>query len=185
MARVALLLSILAALCAPAVPASAEVAPPHGDEIPPGADAILAGTTASMVTALADTTWCGTQTSADDVEHQAAAGNAIKVVYAHAADEPDRFAQYADVIQADVKAVADAFLSASSTVKTVRFDLGTACGPSYVDVQAVTLPHARASYFDASGLLVDALRDDLKPWMTSPECPNFTMSGACTPVFLV
>ena len=184
MARAALLSVLVALLCA--APASAAISPPpHGDEIPPSEE--LAASGGSLVTALADATWCGQQTSADDVTDQAAIGNTIKVVYARAADQPDRFAQYANVIQADVKAVADAFLAASDDVKTVRFDLGTSCGPTYVDVQSVTLPRNRADYM-AMGFTtrVTTLSNDLKPLVAgSPSCVTVTSNGTCTRDFLV
>src|SRR3954467_12916605 len=106
MARAALL-SVLALLLF-AAPASATLAPPHGDEIPPGADAVLADAAGPVMTALAPGTWCGEEAGADDVVHQVALGNAIKVVYAHASDRPDNFDAYKDVIQSDIKAVADA-----------------------------------------------------------------------------
>src|SRR3954469_21458333 len=70
----------------------------HGDRIPRGADRrhgrMARMATSPVASELADG-WCGSSApAADDVVDQAAAGNAIKIVYAHPADVPDRLAQY-------------------------------------------------------------------------------------------
>ena len=184
MRRALLLSALVALLCA--APASASLAPPHGDEIPPGADAVLADAAGTITTSLASGTWCGTETAADDVTHQAAFGNAIKLVYAYASDQPNHFDDYKDVIQSDVKAVADAMLAASNGEKTVRFDLGTSCGPEYVDIQSVALPRTRATYQAmGSSARFNAVASDLSSHVTSDAwCPAI---GAidCTRDFLV
>src|SRR4051794_35287486 len=73
--------------------------------------------------------WCGTETTGDDTAHAAtpAAKAQFKVVYAFAADRPDRFAGWKDAIQANV-AVVERFLSAQDGgTKAPRFDMGTSC----------------------------------------------------------
>jgi hypothetical protein len=70
----------------------------------------------------------------------------FKVVYAYAADRPDRFAGFKDALQADM-AITERFLSAQSGgTKAVRFDMGTRCGPQYADLRVVALPGPRAAY---------------------------------------
>jgi|tagenome__1003787_1003787.scaffolds.fasta_scaffold20853617_2 hypothetical protein len=183
MARAALL-SVLALLLF-AAPASATLAPPHGDAIPPGADAVLADAAGPVMTSLASGSWCGDETPADDVVHQATLGNAIKVVYAYTPGA-NHFDAYTDVIQSDIKAVADAMLDASNGEKTVRFDVGTSCGPTYVDIQSVPLPRSRATYraMDASTRF-GAVADDLDSLVAgSPSCPVVSWDQ-CSRDFLV
>src|SRR3954449_1494248 len=87
------------------------------------------------------TTWCGQETTANNGGDPAKAY--FKVVYAYAADRPNRFAGWKDALQADV-AIVQRFLSAQDGgSKALRFDMGTACGPKYVDIQSVQLPGAR------------------------------------------
>src|SRR4051812_22456689 len=105
---------------------------------------------------LADS-WCGTETGADGTAN-AVGGATVKVVYAHPADVPDRFAAYADLIQADARGIADAVVSASAGARGVRFDVGTACGSNYVDIASVALPRTRGAYL---GLDLDSRADQL------------------------
>src|SRR3954469_21360494 len=112
MARATLVLACLLALLA-AAPAEALR---HGDRIPRGADGHLRSkharaAAAGAVSQLASAPWCGTATTTDDVAHQSTLGNAVKVVYAHTSDKPDRSAGYADVVQRDLKLVTEAFLA--------------------------------------------------------------------------
>ncbi|HEY3186549.1 MAG TPA: PKD domain-containing protein, partial [Solirubrobacteraceae bacterium] len=198
-AALALALLVVAAL-AGAAPAAARRAPvkhpalrvvSHGDRIPRGADrrlrrqvrrGRLARAAAAVPEAPLAGTWCGAATAADDVVHQAAAGKAIKVVYAHPADVPDRFESYASVIAAAINVVQGAFLEATGGERTVRFDVGTPCGANYLDIQSVTLPKPAAQY---SADDVATLTGDLKPLVAgSPSCPTVT-STACTRDFLV
>src|SRR3954447_19636728 len=109
------------------------------------------------------TAWCGDETGADDTAHAAtpAAKAQFKVVYAFAADRPDRFAGWKDAIQANV-AVVERFLSAQDGgTKALRFDMGTSCGPQYADIQVVPLPGPRSSYEDNFGAIASAVRSAL------------------------
>ncbi|WP_028068068.1 hypothetical protein [Solirubrobacter soli] len=102
--------------------------------------------------------WCGEPRGDDDVAHAATAGARIKVVYAFAADRPNRFAEWADALQADV-AITQRFLSAQTGGrKALRFDMGTSCGPTFADIQTVALPGPRAQYADDFGALASAVR---------------------------
>ena len=207
MPRAALAFALLALVAlVGAAPASAHRPAPkrpavrvvsHGDRIPRDADRRLrrqarrarARAAAAIPDAPLAPTWCGAPTAADDIVHQAAAGNAIKVVYAHPADVPDNFASgkhYADVIAAAIKLVQGAFLDATGGARTVRFDVGTSCGANYLDIQSVTLPRPASAY---SASDTTTLTGDLKPLVTSgtPSCPTIpsTPGPSCTRDFLV
>src|SRR6185436_2569106 len=78
-------------------------------------------------------------------------------VYAYAADRPDRFAGWKNAIQANV-AIVQRFLSAQDGgTKGLRFDMGTACGPQYADIQVVPLPGPRAAFVDNFGAVASAV----------------------------
>src|SRR4051812_27084028 len=51
------------------------------------------------------TAWCGTETGADNAAVTPVAKAQFKVVYAFAADQPDRFAGWKDALQANVAIV--------------------------------------------------------------------------------
>src|SRR3954451_4459774 len=139
--RRAATLVVLLAVAVPAAPAAAARSHhrprvrvrvvSHGDRISRGADrrrGRLARMAGSRVPSQLADGWCGAPPpAADDVVDQAAAGNAIKVVYAHPADVPDRLAQYAPKIEAAVKAVQQSFLDATGGDRTLRLDVGTSC----------------------------------------------------------
>ncbi len=96
------------------------------------------------------TTWCGDELTGNDTAHAATPANApqFKLVYAYAADRPDRFTGWASALQANV-AIVERFLSAEDGgKKALRFDMGTRCGPQYVDIQSVRLPGPRSTYAD-------------------------------------
>ena len=93
-------------------------------------------------------TWCGDELTAEGTTNASVPASApqFKVVYAYAADRPDRFAGFQDALQADV-AIADRFLSAQSGgTRAIRFDMGTRCGPRYADIRVVALPGPRSAY---------------------------------------
>src|SRR4051812_34384153 len=101
------------------------------------------------------TTWCGQETTGDNDGDPAKAY--FKVVYAYAADRPNRFAGWKDALQANA-AVVERFLSAQDGgTKAIRFDMGTNCGPQYVDIQVVPLPGPRSSYADNFGAISGAV----------------------------
>jgi hypothetical protein len=92
--------------------------------------------------------WCGDELTAEGTVNASVPASAaqFKVVYAYAADRPDRFAGFRDALQADV-AITERFLSAQSGgTRTIRFDMGTRCGPQYADIQVVALPGPRSAY---------------------------------------
>ncbi len=105
------------------------------------------------------TTWCGDETTVDNVANAATppAKAQFKLVYAFAADRPNRFAGWKDALQANA-AIVQRFLSAQDGgTKAVRFDMGTRCGAQYVDIQIVQLPGARSAYADNFGAISSAV----------------------------
>jgi hypothetical protein len=124
-----------------------------GDPVVPGDPVIAAaGETAAELAAAGVTSvgleaapWRGTERPVD-YPASTSSGSKIKVIYAYAADQPDRFAQYADLMQTDAKAIAETVAAASGGAKTLRFDTGTDGGAGYVDIASVRLPQAAAFY---------------------------------------
>ena len=100
--------------------------------------------------------WCGDETGSNLAD--SSTKPQFKVVYAFAADRPDRFAGWVNALQANV-AIVDRFLSANDGgTKAIRFDMGTRCGPQYVDVQTVQLPGPRSAYVDNFGAIAGAVQ---------------------------
>jgi hypothetical protein len=92
--------------------------------------------------------WCGQESYTDDTQHAVTPLGVpvIKVVYARASDQPDRFAAWASVLQTNVSLISRYLAYESGNTKTVRFDMGTSCGPQYLDIQSVVLPGPASSY---------------------------------------
>jgi hypothetical protein len=89
------------------------------------------------------TSWCGDERSSDDREHEFANGEfRYHAVYAYPADGESRLRTHADAIQAD--AFQASGLLESQYGRALRFDLGTSCGPQYLDVSAIRLPQTTA-----------------------------------------
>jgi len=157
--RLLLAVLVLAAL-APAAPASA-----HG---PGGLDGLaslithrdtraelaqvdVAATAAAAAAPSAlPATWCGDPRTSDDTANaaQPASTPRFKLVYAHPADRPDRFAGWSHALQANVALVQRFLASQSGGRKALRFDMGTRCGPQFVDLQVVHLTSPRSAYVD-------------------------------------
>ena len=153
----------------------------HGDrDIPKGSDAGLkrlarraalrslragGGLGASIADAPPQlaSTWCGIERSTDDTANVAASsGSYFKLLYVYPAGEPDRFGLYANLIQGDMRAINDVMVAASGGAKGIRFDVGTVCGNTNVDIASIQLAHTRAQFlamgFDAR---LAALRADI------------------------
>jgi hypothetical protein len=94
------------------------------------------------------TAWCGGETTGDNPAITAASKAQFKVVYAFAADRPDRFAGWKDAIQANISIVQRFLSSQDGGTKALRVDMGTSCGANYVDIMTVPLPGPRSSYAD-------------------------------------
>ena len=109
-------------------------------------------------------TWCGIQTATDDTVDDVYPDTdpAFKLVYAYASDQSDRFAALADKLQASVSLLTRYMAGQSDGEKTVRFDLGTNCGPQYVDIQTVALPQPKSYYVIAGVPQFNRLNDDVR-----------------------
>jgi hypothetical protein len=139
-------------LCAPicllfaALPASASAY--VGAPMTHGADSAAVGTGAAAPAprALAKSepaSWCGPERSTDDTTSEIDNGGYKEhAVYMIPSDAPDRFAQVAASIQSD--AFAASALLETTYGRAIRFDLGTACGPQYLDITAVRMPYTTA-----------------------------------------
>ena len=95
------------------------------------------------------TTWCGAANrDTDDTAHAAfpAGVRQIKVVYAHAHDQPDDFDRWKDALQTNVSRIEQFLALQTGGRRALRFDMGTVCGPQYVDIQDVHLPYDRTAY---------------------------------------
>jgi hypothetical protein len=171
LARPVLAVLLLLLALAPAATAHDEADPNHRDTPADlaGADitrtlalAHLTSTAAPNLAQYAPTTWCGTRLTADDTEYAAfpAAQRQIKVVYAYASGQQDRSAQWSDALQADVSNIEQYLAVQSGASRALRFDMGTECGPQYVDVTVVALPGSRAYYRDDPRNF-DRLADDV------------------------
>ena len=182
-----MLRAILAAACLlllAAAPASAHDDPTHRDTRDALAPLDLIGTVRTVERA-ADAedgglpvTWCGTERTADDTVDNAFAVSApqFKVVYAYPADRPNRFAQWKDALQRNVSLIGRFMGAQSGALKAPRFDMGTDCGPQYVDIQVVALPAGRAAYVDD----MDALTTGVQNYAGAPGGPRNTVIFADT-----
>jgi hypothetical protein len=108
----------------------------------------LARTVAPDLPQYLPTVWCGTHLTTDDTAHAAfpPSQRQIKVVYAHADDEPDNFDRWKDALQTNISRIQQFLALQSGGRRALRFDMGTQCGPQYVDIQVVRLPSDRDHY---------------------------------------
>jgi hypothetical protein len=91
--------------------------------------------------------WCGEPNS---LSATVGGGPEFQLVYAYPADRPNRFSAVADALQADASAISRLVAWQSGWTKTVRFDMGTSCGPQFVAIAMVALPGPRSAYLDPS-----------------------------------
>jgi hypothetical protein len=100
--------------------------------------------------------WCGEARTTDDTANEAlgAGSPRFKLVYAHPADRPDRFLEWRDALQGNVALIQRFMASQSGGAKGLRVDMGTSCGPQYVDLQVVHLSGPRAQYVDNFSAIV-------------------------------
>jgi hypothetical protein len=159
-ARPLVIVILLLLALAPAASAHADAEPDHRDTGVQlaGADINRALAVAGMARTVAPdlpqflpTAWCGSERTADDTQHAAFPSSAaqIKVVYAYAGDQTDNFATWRDSLQADVSRIEQYLALQTGGRRALRFDMGTECGPQYVDIQVVHLANLR-SYYSSS-----------------------------------
>ena len=98
----------------------------------------FAGTRAAGLRAELPAAWCGAERSTDDTAHRLSNGAArYHAVLAVPADQPVRLKQLAPEIQSD--AFGASKLLEQTYGRAIRFDLGTACGPQYLDISVVRM----------------------------------------------
>ena len=100
--------------------------------------------------------WCGDARTTDDTARDAlpASSPRFKIVYAHPADRPDRFAEWRDALQGNVALIQRFLASQSGGAKALRVDMGTSCGAQFVDIQVVHLTGPRSLYVDNFSAIV-------------------------------
>jgi hypothetical protein len=158
LARPILVVLFLLAI-APAASAHDDAQPDHRDTGAQlaGADINRALAVAGMARTVAPdlpqflpTTWCGSERTTDNTANAAFPSGAaqIKVVYAHANDQADKFATWRDALQTDVSRIEQYLALQTGGRRALRFDMGNECGPQYVDIQVVHLTHSRSYYSD-------------------------------------
>ena len=112
----------------------------RGKPLSPSARARLKG---SDVRLRLPASWCGDPRTTDNRENEFDNGAyRYHAIYAIASDAPDRFGQFATTIQND--AFQASALLEDSYGRAIRFDLGTNCGPQYLDISVVRLAHTTA-----------------------------------------
>jgi hypothetical protein len=183
------LMLVLALALAPAAGAHEDGEPTHRDT---GAElaradinralavAGMADTTAADLPQFLPTASCGPELTTDDTVHAVFPSSVpqIKVVYAYASDQTDNSALWRDALQADVSRIQQYLALQSGGRRALRFDMGTNCGPQYVDIQVVHLSHTRA-YYDANPYNAaddandyDNLLDDIAPAIGASSGPR-------------
>src|SRR3954453_6300423 len=125
------------------------------------------------------TTWCGTRLTGDDTAHAAfpASQKQIKVVYAYGSDAPDDSAQWRDALQTNVSRIEQFLALQTGGRRALRFDMGTVCGPQYVDIQDVHLPSDRTAYVSGS--------DDQNFYAVADDVAAALGTGAPRDVFIL
>jgi hypothetical protein len=95
-------------------------------------------------------TWCGTERTTDDTVDAAQLPDepVYKVVYAHASDQLDRFDTWKNQLQGDASLIGQFMAQQDGATRSPRFDMGTPCGPRYLDIQTIHLPGTKAYYND-------------------------------------
>ena len=94
-------------------------------------------------------TWCGLENTVHGLLQPLAPDAEFRLVYAYPAGSPDRFSRYSALMQGDASALASTIALASNNTKSLRWQLGSVCGPQYADIATVRLPHP-ASYYEVS-----------------------------------
>jgi hypothetical protein len=127
-------------------------------------------------------TWCGAapgtlaagRASADDTINAVYLPSTpvFKVIYAYANGSENRFDTFKHRLQANVSLLSRYMAQQSWARKTVRFDMGTICGPQYVDIQVVALPRVREEYVIGGAPQFGTLAADVRTAIGSPALPR-------------
>src|SRR3954454_284491 len=95
------------------------------------------------VAKLVPSAWCGTEAGLDDTVNEVDNGPyRYHAVYMIAADGTDRFGTLASGMQRD--AFQASALLETAYGRAIRYDIGTSCGPQYLDISVVRMPQTNA-----------------------------------------
>jgi hypothetical protein len=175
MRRVVLLCLLLLALGAPASARAHDG--PHGDHndtvqeldtvdvVKEVGQARLSAMDVGVAATGLPATWCGSETTTDNTTDAAFDKTLpqFKVIYAYPADRPDRFDQWKDALQADLSLIEQFVSSQPGSTRAPRFDMGTSCGPYYLDIQTVALPESRATYLQHMSTVENYVKTKVNP----------------------
>ena len=123
----------------PGAPSPAGVADEHGDPRSALPDSLITQPVAQaeMNEVQADTfsapgpelpaTWCGTETTSNNTANQTVPATTphLKLIYAYASDQANRFADWDDLLQATVGLLGNYLATQSGERKTLRWDMRT------------------------------------------------------------
>jgi Divergent InlB B-repeat domain len=134
-----------------------------------------AGAFALNARATVPVTWCGSGApqSPTDRTPELTAGPQVHVVYAHASDQPDRIARFADAMASDAASAA-AWWTAQDPTRTLRYDFfgfANCSGFGRLDISDVTLAHDSAYFqpLEVAGTdRYEKLVDDLRGQFGNP-----------------
>src|SRR3954452_3891420 len=142
-------MSMLAASVLVPAAAQADVGAPitHGPDpaqVAAGPEAAAASAAlGKRVAKLVPSAWCGTEAGSDDTVNEVDNGPyRYHAVYMIAADGTDRFGALASGMQRD--AFQGSALLETGYGRAIRFDIGTSCGPQYLDISVVRMPQTSA-----------------------------------------
>ena len=139
-AKIATAAAAAVALALPVGQAGAHGA--HAPAVVAHADTVAIDRGTEVRAVAAPALWCGERLSSDDTAHERDNGShRYHAIYAVPSDGTDRFDAVAHTLQAD--ALQASALLERQYGRAIRFDMGTKCGPDFLDISIVRLPHSR------------------------------------------
>lgn len=118
--------------------------------------------------------WCGEAVATVDLGHRTTPTTmpAYDVVYAHASDQPDRFMIAANHIQSELADAQSTLGNQDGADRILRIAMGTSCGPQFVQIIDLTLPHTLAEYQSLGTDMVRLLFSDMRNAWPSLGIPS-------------
>ena len=110
------------------------------------------------------TTWCGTRRPPTTPPTPPSRRRSVRSRSSTPtrSDQPDDFGAGSDALQTDVSRIEQYLALQTGGRRALRFDMGTECGPQYVDIQVVALPRTAAPTTRG-----DRRRRTSTPWPTT------------------